>query len=203
MRAKDGSAMRKASVARETKETAVAVEIGLDGSGQASVATGLPFMDHMLGALARHGHVDLAIQARGDLDVDAHHTMEDVGLVFGQALREALGERQGIRRFGASHVPMDEALARVVIDISGRPCLVYNVRTDASEAGGMHVRLFREFFQALVNTSGLTVHIDLLAGAEVHHCLEAVFKAFGRALAEAAAVDPRHPGVPSTKGRLD
>ena len=195
--------MRKASVARETKETAVTVDLGLDGSGQASVATGLPFMDHMLGALARHGHIDLTIQARGDLDVDAHHTMEDVGLVLGQALREALGDRQGIRRFGASRVPMDEALARVVIDISGRPCLVYNVRTDASEAGGMHVRLFREFFQALVNTSGLTVHIDLLAGAEVHHCLEAVFKAFGRALADAAAVDPRHPGVPSTKGRLD
>jgi len=195
--------MRKAAAKRKTRETDVAVELNLDGAGRATVDTGLPFMNHMLTAFARHGYVDLTVRARGDLPVDAHHTMEDVGLVFGQALRQAVGERRGVRRFGAALIPMDEALARVVIDLSGRPCLVYNVRTDTPEAGGIHTRLFREFFQGLVNTAGLTLHIDLLAGDEVHHCIEAVFKAFGRALAEAAAADPRGQDVPTTKGTLD
>jgi len=193
---------RKSEVARTTKETDISVAFGLDGSGKAEVSTGVPFMDHMLTAFARHGYFDLRVQARGDLQVDAHHTMEDLGLTLGQALREALGDKAGIRRFGATCVPMDDALARAVVDLSGRPYLGYRIRCEARTAGGIDVRLFQEFFQALVNTAGITVHLDLLAGEEVHHSLEAAFKAFGRALDTAVQAEPRCSGVPSTKGVL-
>jgi imidazoleglycerol-phosphate dehydratase len=174
----------------------------VDGSGASTVKTGVPFLDHMLDAMARHGYFDLVVQAKGDLAVDAHHTIEDVGLALGQAIRKALGERQGIQRFGAACIPMDDALARVVLDLSGRPCLAYRVRHEGCTVGGFDARLLREFFQALVNTGGITLHIDLLAGEEIHHIYEAVFKAFGRALAAATQRDPRCQGVPSTKGVL-
>jgi len=193
---------REATIERVTKETDIRVNVVLDGSGQASVASGIPFFDHMLSAFARHGYFDLDLNAVGDLEVDAHHTMEDIGLVMGQALGEALGDKSGIARFGCSSVAMDEALARVVVDISGRPYLGYRVDTRDSEVGGVNTRLFREYFQALANAAGLTLHIDLLYGEEVHHCLEAVYKAFGRALGQAVGLDPRCTGVPSTKGVL-
>jgi imidazoleglycerol-phosphate dehydratase len=195
--------MRKADTKRETRETSVEVELVVDGSGMVEVETGVPFLDHMLEACARHGYFDLKIKASGDLDVDAHHTMEDVGLTLGRAIRTALGDRKAINRFGAALVPMDEALARVVIDISGRPFLAYDVKPETAVVGGVSARLFREFFQALVNSSGMTLHIALLQGEEVHHILEAVFKAFGRCLDQATQADPRSAGVPSTKGVLD
>jgi imidazoleglycerol-phosphate dehydratase len=193
---------RQAAVTRETKETRIRLELALDG-GEISVNTGLPFMDHMLEAFARHGHFGLAVVAQGDLAVDAHHTVEDLGLVLGRALREALGDKQGIRRFGAAYVPMDEALARAVVDLSGRPCLAYRVTPPNRVSGGFDSRLFHEFFQALTNAGALTLHLDLLAGAEVHHAFEAIFKALGRALDQAAAHDPGSTGVPSTKGVLE
>lgn len=195
-------AKRQADVRRTTRETDIAVKLALDGAGKAAVATGVPFMDHMLGAFARHGYFDLTVKAKGDLEIDAHHTLEDLGLVLGQALKDALGDKAGITRFGAACVPMDDALARAVLDLSGRPYLAWRVKPAAGTAGGVDVRLFREFFQALVNTAGLTLHVDLEAGEEIHHILEAVFKAFGRALAQAVARDPRCTGVPSTKGSL-
>jgi len=200
--ARCGSMARTASVTRETKETRIRLELLLDG-GAVSVMTGLPFLDHMLEAFARHGHFGLTVEAQGDLQVDAHHTVEDLGLVLGRALREALGDKQGIRRFGAAYVPMDEALARAVVDLSGRPCLAYRVTPPNRACGGFDSRLFHEFFRALTNAGALTLHLDLLAGAEVHHAFEAIFKALGRALDQAAAVDPGSTGVPSTKGVLE
>ncbi len=194
--------VRKASVTRETRETQIRLDLALE-AGEISVNTGLPFMDHMLEAFARHGHFALQVQAQGDLDVDAHHTMEDLGLTLGRALKEALGGKQSIRRFGMAYVPMDEALARVVIDLSGRPFLGYRVTPPNPLCGGFDSRLFHEFFQAVVNAGALTLHLDLLAGAEVHHAFEAIFKAFGRALDQAAASDPCSTGVPSTKGVLE
>lgn len=196
------SNQRKSEVRRVTKETDILVRLALDGNGAAQVQTGLPFADHMLDALARHGYLDLDIRATGDLQVDAHHTLEDLGLALGQALREALGDRSGIRRFGAAYVPLDEALARVVIDLSGRPFLAFRVRHSAPAVGGIDARLFREFFQAFANAGGLALHIDLVTGEEMHHIYEAVFKACGRALGDAVALDPRCRGVPSTKGSL-
>ncbi|MBT3379428.1 MAG: imidazoleglycerol-phosphate dehydratase HisB [Lentisphaerae bacterium] len=193
---------REATIERATKETDIRVNVVLDGAGQASVDSGVPFFDHMLSAFARHGYFDLDLKAVGDLEIDAHHTMEDIGLAMGRALSDALGDKSGITRFGCSFVPMDEALARVVVDLSGRPYLGYRVNTRDSEAGGVNTRLFREYFQALVNTAAITLHIDLLYGEEVHHCLEAVYKAFGRALGQAVGLDPRCTGVPSTKGLL-
>ena len=195
--------MRNATSERRTQETDITVELALDGEGRAKVDTGLPFMDHMLTAFARHGRFDLTVAATGDLDVDAHHTMEDLGLVLGQAIADALGDKVAICRFGAALIPMDEALARVVVDLSGRPWLSYRFRPSAAVAGGIQVRLFREFFQALVGNARLTLHVDLLAGEEIHHSLEAVFKAFGRALRQATGLDPDGVGVPSTKGLLD
>ncbi len=194
--------LRRAKVCRTTKETDIALTLGLDGAGRGGVRTGVPFMDHMLTAFAKHGHFTLDVKARGDLEIDAHHTLEDLGLVLGQALKEALGNKAGITRFGGACVPMDEALARVVLDLSGRPFLAWRVKLPPGQAGGVDGRLFREFFQALVNTAGITLHLDLEAGEEIHHCLEALFKAFGRALAQAVAADPRVAGVPSTKGSL-
>lgn len=188
---------------RETRETQIEVMIDLDGPGVSQISTGLPFMDHMLEAFARHGYFGLTVQASGDLEIDAHHTMEDLGLVLGTAVREALGTRESIARYGAAFVPMDEALARCVVDISGRPHLAYEVVPQEAVAGGISLRLFREFFQALVNSASLTLHIHLLSGVEAHHCLESVFKAFGRALDAAVHTDSRCDGVPSTKGMLD
>ena len=196
------TATRTANVKRKTRETDNCLALGLDGTGAATVDTGLPFLDHMLQAMAKHGYFDLNIIAKGDLDVDAHHTIEDLGLTLGQAIREAVGDKRGIRRYGCAHVPLDEALARVVIDLSGRPYLAYNVGCDDRQVGGFDARLFREFFQALVNAGGITLHIERLAGEEIHHIFEAVFKAFGRALDEATSLDLRCTGIPSTKGAL-
>ncbi|MCF7854390.1 MAG: imidazoleglycerol-phosphate dehydratase HisB [Candidatus Pacebacteria bacterium] len=196
-------AKRTAKVTRETSETAVTVEWTVDGAGRSAISTGIPFADHMLTSLARHGCFDLDVDADGDLEVDAHHTLEDIGLTLGQALRQALGDRKGIRRFGAALVPMDEALAEVSIDICGRPFLAYDVKPVPAEAGGLNTRLFREFFQGLTTAAGLVVHITARAGDEPHHMLEAVFKAVARALDEATQIDSRCTGVPSTKGSLD
>ncbi len=195
---------RISRISRKTAETKIEMELNLDGSGASALDTGLPFFDHMLGALARHGGFDLRVQASGDLQVDAHHLVEDLGLVLGQALRQALGDKNGIERFAAAAVPLDDALARVVVDLSGRPYLAYRVRVDGcAEVGGVRAPLFREFFQALANAGGLNLHVDLLAGDEVHHVFEAIFKALARALREAVAVRGRVSGVPSTKGVLE
>ncbi|MDT8389570.1 MAG: imidazoleglycerol-phosphate dehydratase HisB [Lentisphaeria bacterium] len=188
---------------RQSRETQIDVEINLDGRGIVDISTGLPFMDHMLEGFARHGYFDLRVKAVGDLEIDAHHTMEDTGIVMGQAIRAAVGDREGICRFGYFLLPMDEALARCALDLSGRPHLSYTMCPAEAVAGGMPIRLFREFFQALVNSASLTLHIDQLAGVEAHHCLEAAFKAFGKALDAATRPEPRCQGVPSTKGMLD
>ena len=194
--------MRQAEVTRNTLETQVVVRIDLDGDGKSSLATGVGFLDHMLDQIARHGRIDLAIQATGDLHIDAHHTVEDVGITLGQALAKALGDKAGLRRYGDAHVPLDEALSRVVVDLSGRPGLVFNVPFTRARIGEFDVDLVREFFQGLVNHAAITVHIDNMRGDNVHHQAETVFKAFGRALRAATEHDPRAAGVPSTKGTL-
>ena len=193
---------REAEVKRTTKETDISARIVLDGAGDVQVDTGVPFLDHMLTSFARHGGFGLSLSAKGDLQVDAHHTIEDVGLVLGQAVKEALGNKAGIERFGYALVPMDDALARVALDLSGRPFLGYRVQPTTLEVGGFKARLFREFFQALANTGGITLHIDLLAGEEVHHIFEAIFKAFGKALPQAVQRRLCCDDVPSTKGVL-
>jgi imidazoleglycerol-phosphate dehydratase len=195
--------MREAHVTRKTLETEIDVVLGLDGTGQAQLATGVPFLDHMLDQVARHGMVDLAIAANGDLHIDAHHTVEDVGITFGQALAQALGDKKGVRRFGHAYVPLDEALSRVVVDLSGRPGLEFNVSFTRPRVGDFDVDLVYEFFQGLVNHALITVHVDNLRGRNTHHQVETIFKAFGRALRTAVEVDPRAGGVtPSTKGAL-
>ena len=194
--------MRQAEVTRNTLETQVVVRLDLDGDGKSSLATGVGFLDHMLDQIARHGRIDLAIQATGDLHIDAHHTVEDVGITLGQALAKALGDKAGLRRYGDAHVPLDEALSRVVVDLSGRPGLVFNVPFTRARIGEFDVDLVREFFQGLVNHAAITVHIDNLRGDNAHHQAETVFKAFGRALRAATEHDPRAAGVPSTKGTL-
>lgn len=194
---------RTARVERATLETRISVDLNLDGSGISRLATGLPFFDHMLDQIARHGALDLAITADGDLAVDAHHTVEDVGITFGQALARALGDKKGIQRYGHAYVPLDEALSRVVIDFSGRPGLEYEVSYSRARIGDFDVDLIREFFQGVVNHAHATVHIDNLKGRNAHHVAETVFKAFGRALRQAAAPDERQAQViPSTKGSL-
>ncbi len=193
---------RISEIRRETRETRIECTLNLDGTGIAEIRTPVPFMNHMLELFTKHGFFDLKIQASGDVEVDYHHTLEDLGLVLGTAIARALGDKQGIRRYGSFLLPMDEALARVALDLSGRPCLVYEVPSPAAMVKDIDVQLFHEFFQALVNTSGMNLHIDLLRGQEVHHGLEAVFKAFARALDEATSVDPRIHGVMSTKGAL-
>ena len=194
---------RTARVERATLETRISVDLNLDGSGISRLATGLPFFDHMLDQIARHGALDLAITADGDLAVDAHHTVEDVGITFGQALAHALGDKKGIQRYGHAYVPLDEALSRVVIDFSGRPGLEYEVSYSRARIGDFDVDLIREFFQGVVNHAQATVHIDNLKGRNAHHVAETVFKAFGRALRQAAAPDERQAQViPSTKGSL-
>lgn len=196
-------APRTAEVSRQTLETEVRVALNLDGEGQGAVATGVPFLDHMLDQVARHGLIDLSIAARGDLHIDAHHTVEDVGITLGQALKQALGDKRGINRYGQAYVPLDEALSRVVVDLSGRPGLTFQVNFVRARIGDFDVDLFREFFQGLVNHAGLTLHIDNLRGANAHHQAETVFKACGRALRMAVERDPRLAGaMPSTKGRL-
>lgn len=193
---------RRASVERNTKETQISVSIDLDGSGQLKVETGLPFFDHMLDQIARHGLVDLSIKAAGDLEIDAHHTVEDIGITLGQAINEAL-DKTGIRRYGHAYVPLDEALSRVVIDFSGRPGLEYHVDFVKGTVGNFDVDLFHEFFQGFVNHAFVTLHIDNVRGKNAHHQVETVFKAFGRALRMAVEIDPRASGViPSTKGSL-
>jgi imidazoleglycerol-phosphate dehydratase len=194
---------RQAEVRRETLETRIAIRIDLDGTGAARLGTGVPFLDHMLDQIARHGLIDLDIQAEGDLHIDAHHTVEDVGITLGQAFGKALGDKQGIRRYGHAYVPLDEALSRVVIDFSGRPGLEYHVQFPRARIGDFDVDLLREFFQGFVNHVPATLHIDALRGMNAHHIAETLFKAFGRALRMAAEPDPRMQGrVPSTKGSL-
>jgi imidazoleglycerol-phosphate dehydratase len=194
---------RTASITRNTKETQIRVDLNLDGTGQAQLATGVPFLDHMLDQLARHGLVDLTIEARGDLHIDAHHTVEDIGITLGQALKQALGDKVGIRRYGYAYVPLDEALSRVVMDISGRPGLEFHVDFRRAAIGQFDVDLTHEFFQGFVNHALVTLHIDNLRGDNAHHQCETVFKAFARALRMAVEPDPRQAGVlPSTKGAL-
>ena len=195
--------MRTAQVTRNTLETQITVSLNLDGTGGAKLATGVPFLDHMLDQIARHGLIDLDIQAKGDLHIDAHHTVEDAGITFGQAFAQALGDKKGIRRYGHSYVPLDEALSRVVIDLSGRPGLEYHVDYTRARIGEFDVDLFLEFFRGFINHAGVTLHIDNLRGINAHHQAETIFKAFGRALRMALAIDPRSAGViPSTKGSL-
>jgi imidazoleglycerol-phosphate dehydratase len=194
---------RVAEVTRSTKETDLRVRVDLDGRGDARVKTGIGFFDHMLEALARHGLLDLELEARGDLHIDGHHTVEDTGIVLGQAIAKALGDRAGIRRYADALVPLDEALVRCVMDVSGRPYLSYNIDIPKWQMlGDYDVFLTPEFFRALVQNAGLTVHLDLQRGDNPHHIVEAAFKAFARALDAATTVDPRVSGVPSTKGSL-
>jgi imidazoleglycerol-phosphate dehydratase len=194
---------RTATVSRATLETQIQLSLNLDGTGTSRLATAIPFLDHMLDQIARHGMVDLDIQAKGDLPVDAHHTVEDIGITLGQAIRQALGDKTGIRRYGHAYVPLDEALSRVVIDFSGRPGLEYQVDYPRARIGDFDVDLIREFFQGLVNHAQATLHIDNLRGRNAHHIAETVFKAFGRAFRQAVEFDPRMQGItPSTKGSL-
>jgi len=194
---------RTAEVIRDTSETQIRVAINLDGTGQQKLNTGVPFLDHMLDQIARHGLIDLDIEAKGDLHIDAHHTVEDVGITLGQAFARAIGDKKGIRRYGHAYVPLDEALSRVVIDFSGRPWLEFHVPFKRSMIGSFDVDLTHEFFQGFVNHAHMTLHIDNLRGENAHHQCETVFKAFGRALRMAAELDSRAAGtIPSTKGSL-
>jgi len=195
--------MREAQVQRNTLETRITVGLNLDGSGRAKLATGVPFLDHMLDQVARHGMVDLEVAASGDLHIDAHHTVEDIGIAFGQAVAIALGEKLGVRRYGHAYVPLDEALSRVVVDLSGRPGLAFNVDFARPRVGEFDVDLVHEFFQGFVNHALITVHVDNLHGRNAHHQAETIFKAFGRALRMAVEPDTRGLGItPSTKGSL-
>ena len=193
---------RRACVARTTKETEISVELNVDGRGQAQVDTGIPFLNHMLDIFARHGFFDLTVQAHGDLDVDQHHTVEDVGLTLGQALREALGDKAGIRRFGDAACPLDEALVNAVVDLSGRPFLAYNLRIKQARVGNFDTELVHDFLLAFTNQVGMNLHLNQVQGRNPHHIIEAGFKALARALDKATQVDPRVRGVLSTKGSL-
>ena len=195
--------MRTADVVRNTKETQIRVKLNLDGSGVAAFATGVPFLDHMLDQIARHGLIDIDVAATGDLQIDAHHTVEDIGITLGQAFTQAIGDKLGVRRYGHAYVPLDEALSRVVIDLSGRPGLEFHVDFKRAMIGAFDVDLAHEFFQGFVNHALVSLHIDNLRGENAHHQCETVFKAFGRALRMACEPDPRAAGViPSTKGSL-
>jgi len=193
---------RTGKVARKTKETDLSVELDLDGTGQAQVATGVPFFDHMLETLAKHGALDARISCKGDLHIDQHHTVEDTGIALGQALDQALGDRRGIARAGCFYFPLDEALARSVVDLSGRSFLQWNVALDQGPRSAMDLSVLEGFFKAVADGARMNLHIDLLTGRDFHHGAEAVFKSFARALRQAVALDPRMPGIPSTKGVL-
>lgn len=194
---------RTASVERNTNETQIAIQLNLDGNGQSSLKTGLPFFEHMLDQIARHGMLDLNIDAKGDLEIDAHHTVEDVGIALGQAFNQAVGDKKGIVRYGHAYVPLDESLSRVVVDFSGRPGLEFRVQFPRARVGDFDVDLTHEFFQGFVNHANVTLHIDNLSGENSHHIAETIFKAFGRALRMAITADERMQGViPSTKGTL-
>jgi len=194
---------RKAEIIRKTRETSISVGLDFNGSGLATLEIGIPFFEHMLDQVARHGLIDLSINANGDLDIDAHHTVEDIGITLGQACSKALGDRRGIQRYGSSYVPLDEALSRVVLDFSGRPTLEFEVIWPRARVGTFDVDLIHEFFQGFCNHAGVTLHIDTLRGSNAHHIAETIFKAFGRALRDAATIDPRISDVvPSTKGSL-
>lgn len=195
-------APRRASVVRKTRETDIRLVLGLDGSGRSTIATGIGFLDHMLTALATHGRFDLDVQCKGDLHVDAHHSVEDVGIALGQALREALGDKRGVVRFGHAYVPLDEALSRCVIDLSGRPWLHFGVEFKARQVGDLPTELFEDFFWALADHGRLNIHLDTLRGRNAHHIAETLFKSTARALSMAVALDPRVHEVPSTKGSL-
>ena len=194
---------RIATIERNTLETQITCSINLDGTGKATFVTGVPFLDHMLDQVARHGLIDLDINAKGDLEIDAHHTVEDIGITLGQAFTKAIGDKKGLCRYGHSYIPLDEALSRVVIDFSGRPGLYYEVNFPKAIIGRFDVDLFREFFQGFVNHAGVTLHIDNIKGANAHHIAETIFKALGRAIRMAVSADPRMAGImPSTKGSL-
>lgn len=195
--------MRRASISRNTKETRINVELDLDGDGSYQIQSGVGFFDHMLSHVAKHGLLNLKLHAAGDLEVDAHHTVEDAGIVLGQAIKEALGDKSGITRYGQAIIPMDEALALVALDLSGRPYLRFHAELGKGHFGNFDLELAEEFFQALAVHAGLNLHIRLLDGNNLHHCLEAIFKAFGRALAGAITINERVKGIPSTKGVLE
>ena len=195
--------MREATVERRTAETEIRVRVALDGTGAAAVSTGVGFLDHILEQIARHGLIDLEVQAKGDLHIDAHHTTEDVGIAIGQAVAKALGDRRGINRYGHAYLPMDEALTRVAIDLSNRPWLVWKVHMPRAKVGDMDTELFREWFQAFAQHAGATLHVETLYGENTHHIVESCYKALARALRQAVETDPRRPdAVPSTKGVL-
>jgi len=195
--------MRQAQVNRNTLETRIDLNVNLDGTGKSTLATGVPFLDHMLDQVARHGMIDMEIAAKGDLHIDAHHTVEDIGITLGQAFMQAIGDKKGLRRYGHAYVPLDEALSRVVVDLSGRPGMEFNVEFTRARIGEFDVDLIKEFFQGFVNHALVTLHIDNLSGSNAHHQAETIFKAFGRALRQAIEADPRAAGtIPSTKGSL-
>ena len=193
---------RRAEIERKTAETQISIKLNLDGEGKSDIATGIGFLDHMLTLLAKHSFMDLTVKAKGDLEVDSHHTVEDIGIVLGEALQEALGDKAGIHRYGNSFIPMDETLAQVCLDFSGRPFLVFGAEIPKIQLGNYDTEMTEEFFRAVAVHCGLTLHIRVLYGSNVHHIIEAIFKAFARAVAEAAAVDPRVKGVMSSKGVL-
>ena len=193
---------RKSTISRRTRETDIETVLNVDGAGTGRISTGIGFMDHMLELFARHGKFDLSVTAKGDLSVDAHHTMEDLGLVLGEAFSRALGDKKGIRRYGNFMLPMDETLVLIALDLSGRPLLVYDLTPPTEKVGTLDTALFHEFLQAFCVKAGLNLHIRLLAGGEVHHIFEAVFKGLARALEQAVSIDPRENGIPSTKGIL-
>jgi imidazoleglycerol-phosphate dehydratase len=193
---------RRAEIERKTAETQISIKLNLDGEGTCDIATGIGFLDHMLTLLAKHSFMDLTVKAKGDLEVDSHHTVEDIGIVLGEALREALGDKSGIHRYGNCFIPMDETLAQVCLDFSGRPFLVFDAEIPKIQLGNYDAEMTEDFFRAVAMHCGLTLHIRVLYGSNVHHIIEAIFKAFARAVAEAAAVDPRVKGVMSSKGVL-
>lgn len=194
--------MRNGSVSRETKETQITIQVDLDGAGKYQVETPFPFLNHMLSAFAKHGYFDLTVKAKGDVEIDDHHTVEDIGIVLGEALAKAWGEKRGIRRFGHASIPLDEALAEVTVDLSGRPYLVFNVQMPKKKIREFDTDLIEHFFRAVVDQCKINLHINLHYGKDPHHVLEAIFKGFGRALDEATQIDPRLKGVASTKGKL-
>ena len=193
---------RRAEMERKTAETQISIKLNMDGEGKCDIATGIGFLDHMLTLLAKHSFMDLTVKAKGDLEVDSHHTVEDIGIVLGEALREALGDKSGIHRYGNCFIPMDETLAQVCLDFSGRPFLVFDAEIPKIQLGNYDAEMTEDFFRAVAMHCGLTLHIRVLYGSNVHHIIEAIFKAFARAVAEAAAVDPRVKGVMSSKGVL-